>query len=759
MQIKKIVRLKDCGVFSDFQWPADLPEFGRYNLVYGWNGTGKTTITRVLASLESKTSPKTGEITLLLDDLRVRGADFPSASSEVRVFNRDFVEQQVFQSGGGGIPLVVVFGQENIEKQARLDTFADQLIKERDDEVAKREAVRIAKKAVDDYMTARAEVIRETLGAEDAEFYRKYIRTTFKNRVSQLRENGEVPTLLSDAEIRAAESRRDAQVKDKLDEGVFTPPDLGAFFTKVTDLIGMTPASKLLSQLVSDPELQRWVGLGVDIHQKRGKEQCLFCHSQIGEDRWSALALHFDDSYRQLAAEVNSASRQLEDAKDTLDSFALPVKSELQDHLQEKWEKSSREFADQRALAGSALETLIVALEKKAQDLSDKDVALPTKRAVSWSCLEDLRLLRTTHNEGVDNIAEVRLLAREQLEMHHIAASLSELEEREELANKAEEAVQESSETIAELDSKIATLQVELSQPEKAAVEMTNDLHAYLGRDDLAFRVRDGGYAVMRGDEPADLLSEGEKTAIAVLYFLKTLDDESFDLEKGIVVLDDPVSSLDNQALFLAFGYIRDRTKKAGQLFVFTHNWQFFSLVKQWLLTINGEGSNGNAQLPGRFQMVECDVVDGVRRARLKGLDPLLASVESEYHYMFSLVNRASKRSSPSNLVDYYVLPNVARRLLESFLAFQYPTTGTQLSKALGSIQVESWRKPKIERIRRFLNLESHGEAIGNSEKDPSLLAEAPEVMADVLALIRKENPDHHGRMISAVTKSSDKTE
>ena len=37
MAIGRIARLRNCGVFHDFTWPAGLPTFGRYNLLYGWN--------------------------------------------------------------------------------------------------------------------------------------------------------------------------------------------------------------------------------------------------------------------------------------------------------------------------------------------------------------------------------------------------------------------------------------------------------------------------------------------------------------------------------------------------------------------------------------------------------------------------------------------------------------------------------------------------------------------------------------------------
>ena len=44
-------RLRGCGVFRNFGWPTDLPEFGRHNLIYGWNGTGKTTLSRLFRDL------------------------------------------------------------------------------------------------------------------------------------------------------------------------------------------------------------------------------------------------------------------------------------------------------------------------------------------------------------------------------------------------------------------------------------------------------------------------------------------------------------------------------------------------------------------------------------------------------------------------------------------------------------------------------------------------------------------------------------
>ena len=255
----------------------------------------------------------------------------------------------------------------------------------------------------------------------------------------------------------------------------------------------------------------------------------------------------------------------------------------------------------------------------------------------------------------------------------------------------------------------------------------------------------------MRGEERATGLSEGERTAIAVLYFLKRLDHKDFDLTQSVVVLDDPVSSLDAQALYLAFGYISRRTKHAGQLFVLTHNWQFFNLVKEWFGSINGDSAADDQAARAHFYMLECEQVGAHRSAHLKRLDPLLERYASEYHYWFSLVLDVAKAKQARGLEAYYVIPNVARRLIETFLAFQFPGTGVEFSSTLGNLSEDG---PMITRIQRFLNIESHGEAIGHSQNDPSLLAETPEIMRDVLGLIEQENPKHYKRMDRAVRSS-----
>ncbi|WP_202758383.1 AAA family ATPase [Delftia acidovorans] len=85
-----------------------------------------------------------------------------------------------------------------------------------------------------------------------------------------------------------------------------------------------------------------------------------------------------------------------------------------------------------------------------------------------------------------------------------------------------------------DLRRQIAVLEQKVRQHRRPAEELNKELASYLGRDELRFDVEQNGYKIMRGDRPAPHLSDGERTSIAFLYFLKSLNATDFDLETGI---------------------------------------------------------------------------------------------------------------------------------------------------------------------------------------------------------------------------------
>lgn len=56
--IKRISKLNQFGIFRNFAWDsAEVDDFGRYNLLYGWNYSGKTTLSRVFSALQAPDKP------------------------------------------------------------------------------------------------------------------------------------------------------------------------------------------------------------------------------------------------------------------------------------------------------------------------------------------------------------------------------------------------------------------------------------------------------------------------------------------------------------------------------------------------------------------------------------------------------------------------------------------------------------------------------------------------------------------------------
>ena len=91
-------------------------------------------------------------------------------------------------------------------------------------------------------------------------------------------------------------------------------------------------------------------------------------------------------------------------------------------------------------------------------------------------------------------------------------------------------------------------------------------------------------YCIKRSDgsSAADTLSEGEETFLTFLYFMqwtKGSTDPTHISDKRILVLDDPISSLDSTILYIVGAMIKDLAIKmkngetdVSQLFILTHN-------------------------------------------------------------------------------------------------------------------------------------------------------------------------------------------
>ena len=156
-------------------------------------------------------------------------------------------------------------------------------------------------------------------------------------------------------------------------------------------------------------------------------------------------------------------------------------------------------------------------------------------------------------------------------------------------------------------------------------------------------------------------ISEGEKTALAFAYFLsktqfEIIDNTELNIENVIIVLDDPVSSLDENRLYSSACVIHNKFSEVKQLFIFSHNLVFLKFI-------------GN--LIGHKERCDYFISTHKGGACLEDLPDGLANYTTTYF---------QKLQDIIDLIDSKIhyedgkkfIPNNIRVVLESFLSFKF---------------------------------------------------------------------------------------
>jgi wobble nucleotide-excising tRNase len=757
VRITRISRLKAHGIFRDFTWPNDLQPFARFNLIYGWNGTGKTTLAGLFRSLQDRTAITTGEGVFDIDDRQVRGSEIAEAAiPAVRVFNRDAIAATVSASDGEIAP-IYFFGQDSVAKQRQVEDLKKDLGMADTEATAAKARQSAAVKTLDDFCIARAKAISDLLLSNRTPGYKNYDKRNFKRSVEQLNQTSQQAALLQDDKKAKLRSQKDAQPKAAQPTVVCEIPDFANLATSTAAHLKRSVVSKVIAALASDPDVGIWVHQGLALHTgDRSTYDCRFCGQQLPRERVAALEAHFNDAFSRFQAEIDSSVTDTELHRKRLAEVALPEPSRLYDHLVTDLDAA---LATVRGLLGPAvayLESLRKQLLAKREcpfGPASLDLPVTPDRAAIVQAIAAVNRVIENHNSTTSRFQAKVEAACETLEACYIAEVFDEFFRLRDAIGTADDGVTAANAKAQGLRDKIAKVEREIVEYLRPAEELNAELRAYLGRDELRFEVKETGYAMTRNGQPASGLSEGEKTAIAFLYFLKSLEDKSFELANGVVVIDDPVSSLDANALFSAFAFMKERTKDAGQLFVLTHNFCFFRQVKNWYHYINRHQKGPKTERPAaRFFLLHATgSKDSGREAVLGAIDRLLEEFDSEYHYLFKVVTEEVSHGKGCICLEHrYSMPNLARRLLEAFLAFRYPdcTGESPLFAALERVKFDAGKKT---RILRFVNTHSHSGRINDADEDPWALSETGAVLQDVLDLIHQEDPAHFDGMVRRV--------
>lgn len=750
MKITRINKIKAHRAFIDFEW-RDLQDFGRFNLIYGWNGSGKTTLSNLFRHVQMPIPITEGQVEFHIDGKAVQGSALilGAALPRVRVFNRDFVTSSIGTNQSALSPIFFL-GADSVEKQKEIEA-----LKKKQDAAKiltddKDRAKKAAETGLDKFCIQGAAAIKELLKSSGQNNYNNYDKSHFK-KGCLLQVKPESPSMALDEKSKAElKQKKDGTPKDRIEPFSLTIPDLAATLNKCGVLLKKTVVSQVLEELTPDADLAEWVRAGLPHHTgAKTTTECHFCGSPLPQGRLARLEAHFNDAYNKFLEEIDAAIRDIETIDESFTKLIWPGKAEFYNHLAADFVKTKASVSSEQVPIRDFLEKIkSVLISKRQRPFESLDLpklldgtVMPDTQTLTQA-VEEVQSVIQKHNKATDDFQSEVVQAREKLEKCFVAEALEEFKE---LSAKIKTL---DGERIAadvakkEFEEKITILEREIVEHRRPAEQLNEELYSYLGHNDLTLAVKETGYEITRNAQIATNLSEGEKAAIAFLYFLKSLQDKNFTIATDVVVIDDPVSSLDATALFCAFGYMKARTKDAGQLFILTHNFNFFRQVRNWFNHLPKPDKK-----EARFYMVEAGVTNGKRNCSLRTLDKLLREYESEYHYIFKRVyEEANKPSGQRMLEDYYCIPNIARRLLEAFFAFRYPQESGELYRQLERVDA-SYEPAKKARILRFVHTYSHDETVGESGHDLSLLAETPQILKEIIELLKHQDAKHFDEM------------
>lgn len=739
--LKKFSRLQGLSLFDNYSHVADVPEFARYNLVYGFNGSGKTTLSRLLRHLEVGALPTdwaaNARFSIELDDGSdvSESANMGAMKDRLFVFNVDFVDEHLNWKDGKASPIFYIGkAQADLAEQLRLkETERDKIKSE----------VATAKELVDaqDQRFAGAKRDAARVIASELNLGRSYNATNLESDYANWVDD---PALILAAEtrdhLRATLSMPEPRPKlASLPTQTGTCGDIGQ---RLSALLAKTIGIIALDEIRDHPSMLSWFQTGLEYHSAKSLGDCLFCGNTLPEDRLAVLASAIDDRFDKLMSEIKSAREEIDSRREECRRVraAIPSKGALAPGLESGYDDLTANLAKSLDEADAVFRLMLAVIEKKQAEpntaVAVPDELLPLQLEEIDSGLlagsTAVRDIIAKHNQTHDAFEQSKGEAASKLKAHLLQEGSSGF--RDVKAANDSAATKEASlvEALAKIEAEAVVLRGKIREHGPAAEALTKGVKAYLGHDYLEVRAEDGeeGYRIYRrGVAVNGCLSEGEKTAIALTYFLSRLTAENRQLKDLVVVIDDPVSSLDSRALNYAFNLLRNALADAAQVVILTHNLSLMNEIKKWLRRKVGKGE-------AAWLMMDCHQdAAGDRKSRLAALPKLLAEHESEYHYLFKLTHDFA--SDNANHHPYlYLMPNALRKVLEIFLTFKFPNVRDIVSlvehaEAAGGDKLDPARWRALERLSQ---IESHGDNLDDLVSMSSMTLE--ETRGAALALI-----------------------
>jgi wobble nucleotide-excising tRNase len=639
--------------------PENIAGLSTFNFIYGGNGTGKTTISRVIA-----------------DEAR-----FPNCKAtwsggiklETMVYNRDFIDRNFGQSPD--LKGIFTLGEKD---KTTLDNIT-------------------AAKSVLDGIFGQIKTFTETLQGDDGISGMKGQLAALENEfdeqcwVFKVKHDEKLQGAFAGVRGKKRDFKDRILSESKTNKAALKP--LADLEKRAESVFGETPEKvALIPELVfdklltyeSNPILKKKIIGKTDVDiagmiQKLGNSDwvkegrlfyavndgfCPFCQQKTPESLAKSLNEYFDEQFEKDTKAIQQLLTDYKTESQRLQQSIQMILNAPSKFLELEKLKAEKELLD------SKIRINIQQIEKKQRE-SSQSVDLESLNNVLEAAE---KIIKTANEATVKHNTMVSNLAQERRDLtcevwrylldNEIKAQLSAYSSKKDGFTKGIGAL---AKKLSELETDKRKKQSEIRALEKntTSIQPTIDAINLLLKSfgfrgfSLAKSEKPSHYKIVRADGSAakETLSEGEASFITFLYFyhlLKGSETETGMTADRVVVFDDPVSSLDSDVLFIVsnlikgvFEEVRNGVGHIKQVFVMTHNVYFHNEV-----TFNPRRTNG-VMAEETFWVVK----------KLNDFSTIHKQTSNPIKTSYDLLWAEIRNPNKSNLT----IQNTLRRILESY--------------------------------------------------------------------------------------------
>ncbi|AMR40848.1 AAA family ATPase [Elizabethkingia anophelis] len=567
----------------------------KINLIYGLNGTGKSTLSNFL---HKKTEER-------FNNCSIEGLD---DNHEILVYNQSFIQENFFEPEN--LKGIFTLSKENKEAETKITDASKEIEKLEEEKKTKSSELDTEKLFIAQKLeTAKNNIWKIKTDYSGGDRVLEFCLEGYKgskdslfNQIIGLSKPTEKPTktiddLKNDLQSISGDN---AQKYSELSEISFTSSSIEEEIIFSKQIVGNENST--VSQLIKELGNSDWVKAGLEYlptEPIENTETCPFCQEKtISESLVESIKDYFDASYE---ADINSLKSFLEEyslaiqSLPSLTTFDANPKIEVyKKDFEIKYNALIKIVEDNKKLIEDKIKTPSISIK-----LQNSTIAIDELNQI----IRKTNTLISEHNINIDQIGIVKNDIKKNFWQimrwdydPTISSYNTDKAASESKTSALETLIKAYSTKISEQNSIISEQQKQTVNIEEAVTKINSGL-IDLGITDFSIKKHsDNLYKIVRGESEEKIfrsLSEGEKMIISFLYFLELCRGKKEATEAGkkkIIVIDDPISSLSHIYVFNVGRLIKNeffgtKEKKDGvetwkykyeQVFILTHSLYFF---------------------------------------------------------------------------------------------------------------------------------------------------------------------------------------